>query len=196
MPPDDAPFAAMVLRHFAFLQQTYGFRVTESTESWVTFASHTCKVMVVLDRVDLFVDISSMEREPIRRLRFSLGQLLAVKGASGRPVELPPPESLDRRVEQAAQLLAHHGSEVLGGDWSIRALIIRVQTWQWLDLEYPRVMGTPDPHIRETRLQQLAFAYQRQNQEHQRDTWQCLDEWLRADDAERRAFAELVAARL
>ncbi len=189
MPTVDSPFVESVLRHFAFLQERYAFQVTEAAEHWVAFASRACRVMVALDRIDLYVDIASVETEPVRRVRFPLGTLLAVKEA-GEPVAAPA--DVDGRLRHAAELLARYGGDVLAGDWSIRPQIVRQQTWYWLEAQYRQIMGAPDPQARQARMSQLIVEYGGQNQEHRRATWQCLDEWLRGDDGQRRAFAELV----
>jgi hypothetical protein len=189
------PFTEMVLRHFDFLQKTYGFRVAEATGSWIVLASQACQVTVELDRIDLYVDISSVESEPIRRVRFSLGDLLEAKGADAPPAP-EPPQSLDARVRDAAGLLARYGCDVLAGDWSIRAQIVRLQTLRWLQAQHRAVMAPADPRLRDQRIAQLAHEYRAQDQEHRLEAWQRLDEWLRADDVQKRSFAELVVSRL
>jgi hypothetical protein len=190
-----SPFTQMVLRHFDFLRQTYGFRVTEATESWVALASRACRVMIELDRIDLYVDISSVESEPIRRVRFSLGELVEVKGAGERP-GWRPPASLDGRVQDVARLLAQYGGDILSGDWSIRAQIVRLHSQRWLQAQYRAVTAPADPRGRDQRLEQLAREYRAQDQEHRLETWQCLDQWLQAEDGQKRAFAEMVVSRL
>lgn len=193
MQANETTFDQLVLRHFDFLRETYGFKVEETTEHWVVLASQVCRVMVGFDRRDLFVDLSSAENEPIRRVRCSLGGLLEIKGAGG-PFQIA--RTLDEHMRMSAELLARFGSDVLAGDWSIRAQVARRYALHWLEASYRDVMAEADHAAREERIEQLAYEYRGQNQEQRRETWNCLDEWLCASDVQKRTFAEWVVANL
>ena len=184
-------FAAIVLRHFDFLRRTYGFRVTENQGQWVGFASPGCRVLVIFDRQDLFVDLSSGEPEPIQRVRVSLGALLELKGVPPTP---EPATTMEAWVGQAARLLQEHGHEVLSGDWTIRARIVQEQTSRWLGKHYGEVMSAADPVTREARRRQFLFEFRGQDREHREQTWRSLDAWMQGPDEGKRRFAEWVVA--
>ena len=159
-------FSQTVLFHFGWLQRTYHFRVLRTGENEVVFVSPFCQVEIALERGDLFIDLTSNEHEPIRRIRFSLNELLAVRSVDSNP--LPGNAggghpALSERLQIAAALLAEHGREILAGDFSIRPRIVELQVRTWLEAKYQDIMQKRRYPTVEQGAQQVAWELARQN---------------------------------
>lgn len=189
-------FSQMVLVHFGWLQERgHHFRVSHGGEHQVVFDSRFCQVAVSLERGDLFVELASNESEPIRRIKFSLNELLAVSavalGHQAIPVNAKSPD-LSERLRVAAASLAEYGSEVLTGDFSVRTRIVKVQVRAWLEAKYQDVMVKRRYAAIEQGFRQAAWELARQSEEKKGEAYQQLDEWMSLGTAQQREFAEKV----
>jgi hypothetical protein len=192
-----AGFSQMVLAHFDWLQRTYHFRIWRSGENEVVFTSPFCQVTVALERGDLFVELASNEHEPIRRIKFSLNELLAASSV-GPPPQPGQPRSPDpalaERLRIAATLLAQHGGEVLRGDFSIRPRIVELQVQTWLEAKYQDVMEKRRYPTMVQGFQQVALEIAGQSEEKRAEAHKQLNDWTSASVVSRRSFAEQVLA--
>ena len=192
------PFVQAVLSHFGWLQHDYHFRVSHGGENEVVFATPFCQVMVAQERGDVFVELASNEPEPIRRIRFSLNELLAAKSVdlglvvprrAGR--DLP---NVWERLRIAAALLAKHGGEVLAGDFTIRPRIVEGQVRAWLEAKYQDVVEKRRYPTFEEGFQQVAWELSRQAEEKKSEARRQLGQWLAEAIVGKRGFAESVLA--
>jgi hypothetical protein len=186
-------FPQSVVSHFGWLQRAYHFRISRNDESQVEFTTPYCRVMVASEKSDLFVEISSNESESIRRIKFSLNELLVAKES----VPLPDPPSrgarssvLDHGLRTAAQLLSEHGSDVLAGDFSIRPRIVRMQVSAWLESKCQEVMGKPRSRSVEDGVRQVIWEFSKKTEEQKSEIRKVLSEWIANGADQRRGFAE------
>ncbi len=187
--------AQLILVHFGWLQRDYHFLVLRTEENGVVFASRFCQVMVALEREDLFVELASSEPEPIRRIRFSLNELLAAKSVASEPRASHTGRvsaSLDDRLRVAAALLAEHGGDVLAGDFTIRPRIVEAQVRAWLETKHQDVVEKRRYPTIQAGIRQVAWELSSQTEEKRAEARRQLDEWLSVGAATRRTFAEHV----
>jgi len=122
-------------------------------------------VVIAWERGDLFVDLITNEAEPIRRLRFSLSQLVAVRmGMASLDASAYPDRSrsLGERLRMASESLSKYGSDFLAGDKSLRPQIVREQVTAWLLDKYDDVIVKGKYPSIEAGCEQLAWELRKQ----------------------------------
>jgi hypothetical protein len=191
-------FNDLVLKHFAFLRDGYGFVARIEGPEHVVFETGLCQVTVAFDRRDLIVDIHSREEQIINRVRCSLYELVKLKDSAMLRSLPPPPEglTLEGWLQNAAELLEKYGSDMLSGDFSIRGQVAIQKAEQWLELWEDELFGLhPYPNI-EDGWRELRWDYDRRSVEMKKAIWKVLEGWLESNEARRAKFAEAVLLRL
>jgi hypothetical protein len=185
----------MVFDHFRYLQTLYGFQARVASEDRIEFITSSCRVSISREKSDLFVDLSSLEADSIRRVTFSLYELVMAKSA-GHAFEETTASTIEERVSLAATLLGRFGEDVLKGDFSVRSRILRLRASSWLSSKYRDIAverGYPTVH---DGLRQVVREYSGMTEESKKEVWQCLDEWMHKSSGPKREFAELLVTSL
>jgi hypothetical protein len=183
----------MVLDYFGFLKTAYGFQVRIVSSDRIEFMTKSCQVSISRERSDLFVDLGSLETEIIRRVTFSLYELVRAKGTA-QTFEATPASTMEERVRLSAMLLARFGKAVLSGDFSVRSRILHLREVSWLTSKYRDIVVDHRYPTVDAGLRQLVREYSGKTEECKKEVWQCLEEWMQKDSGPERAFAELLVS--
>jgi len=189
--PDQNRFREQVSICFRWLEDGHRFHARQTREYEVQYLGVHCRVVIAWERGDLFVDLITNEAEPIRRLRLSLSQLVAVRvGMSSidAVAYLDRSRSLAERLRSASELLLEYGSDFLAGDPLLRSQIVRVQVTAWLLDKYDDIIVKGKYHSIESGCKQLAWELGKQGTEHRLEFQQVLSDWI-SDEGPRGTFA-------
>ncbi|HMJ15179.1 MAG TPA: hypothetical protein VK524_27380, partial [Polyangiaceae bacterium] len=125
-----------------------------------------------------------------------LYELVQCEAASHETPDEPltlPAHTIEARLQHAAQLLLHHGSRVLSGDFSVRPALLSFRAEEWLQQQYRAVMQAKRYPSLDGTFAQIKWEYARFQPDHKQAIWRALEHWLKSGDDEKRDFATRVA---